>query len=1034
MPSLAPHARSLAELEQTLRAVEPGLRLVLPRILRRVIKLDRGLPGIGVRVPHRKSYVISRDRLLRLAEPDELSLEPGDELPATVVLAEWPRPEPLAGSTADLLARYWRALYHSRIHCVLEKQLSDADASARLRALGTAEVAEARSVLEQERYLLAGDDRSLYIELAAVYLELAYFNPVLLRFYFPGLDAERAREIFALDLDADAVLAATRPAGAADLPKPVNDADEAAEEPAAEEPVLVSPAPGQYQRLMHAADAAAERGNLVRAAVLRTRAAAGTTAGYAARAQNAAAADLNRLARRLQRALGLKAEETRPLRRALPALLEPAARGTWSVAARFLYDLQKVCGDHERAVYQIDVFSWLTSLGRKPLRRPLPGQEEVLALKHLRAALRHLAGARLADADRRRLATVLHRAVGQEEARLRARFRPMVRDALEEVALRPQNLPERVARDKLTEELLDRVIEHGYLTMGDLRDALSRNQLKLPDLHGPAEWLGGDPLIQANRRLADRLAGTYRGGEVYLRWLQRLSAAAFGTRVGRFLTLYLALPFGSAFVALKGLEEIAHLGLEILPGEHAGEVRLLNVFSLVSVGLFLFLLLHAPPFRRMTGCLLAATYHGGRRLLVDLPLRLARLPLVRRVVSSAPFRAACQFVLKPLAVAAPLSLVLPALGAGSQTWASGGAALFLAATGVINSRLGRDLEEIAADWLAHRWERLRLDIVPGLLRWVIAVFRRAVEAVERVLYTVDEWLRFRAGDSQMSFVGKLVLGLAWSVVTYLLRVFINLFVEPTFNPIKHFPVVTVAAKLIVPVIPTLASGITLALKPVLGLALAGLTAGLVIFFIPGLAGFLVWELKENWRLYRANRPRNLRPVLIGHHGETLPRLLRPGFHSGTLPKLYARLRKSRRRAQRTGRWGAFFRQRVALDHAEEALRHFVEREFLNLLQAGGCPELTGASVEEIALSTNRVRVALHGPGPAARLCFTECRGQLTAELAEPGWLKGLSGESRRAVEVALTGLYALGGVDRVRNGTETPLDAISWERWVESWR
>jgi hypothetical protein len=298
---------------------------------------------------------------------------------------------------------------------------------------------------------------------------------------------------------------------------------------------------------------------------------------------------------------------------------------------------------------------------------------------------------------------------------------------------------------------------------------------------------------------------------------------------------------------------------------------------------------------------------------------------------------------------------------------------------------------------------------------------------------VDEWLRFRTGDSRLSFFVKLVLGLVWFVVTYLVRVFINLFVEPTFNPIKHFPVVTVAAKLIVPIIPKLASVITLTAKPILGTALAGLTAGLVIFFIPGLAGFLVWELKENWRLYRANRARNLRPVLIGHHGETLPRLLRPGFHSGTLPKLSARLRKSRRRAQRTGRWSSYFKQREALHHVEEGLRHFVQREFLALLDASGCREMAGACVHEIGLSTNRVQIEFHGPGPPARLSFTESSGQLTAELPEAGWLAELPGEAQQAVAAALAGLYRLGGVDAVRNGAEVPLEPIPWEQWVKTW-
>ena len=68
----------------------------------------------------------------------------------------------------------------------------------------------------------------------------------------------------------------------------------------------------------------------------------------------------------------------------------------------------------------------------------------------------------------------------------------------------------------------------------------------------------------------------------------------------------------------------------------------------------------------------------------------------------------------------------------------------------------------------------------------------------------------------------------------------------------------------------------------------------MIAAVPGAVGFLVWELKSNWDLYASNRPATLRPVLVGHHGETMGALLRPGFHSGTVPKLYARMRRALR--------------------------------------------------------------------------------------------------------------------------------------------
>ena len=97
----------------------------------------------------------------------------------------------------------------------------------------------------------------------------------------------------------------------------------------------------------------------------------------------------------------------------------------------------------------------------------------------------------------------------------------------------------------------------------------------------------------------------------------------------------------------------------------------------------------------------------------------------------------------------------------------------------------------------------------GFFKWVL-------EAVDSCIYTVDEWLRFRTGDSRLSLIVKPVLGLIWFAVTYVFRLVITLFIEPTLNPIKHFPVVTVAAKLLLPLIPVLNASLLAMLEPVVG--------------------------------------------------------------------------------------------------------------------------------------------------------------------------------------------------------------------------
>jgi hypothetical protein len=207
-----------------------------------------------------------------------------------------------------------------------------------------------------------------------------------------------------------------------------------------------------------------------------------------------------------------------------------------------------------------------------------------------------------------------------------------------------------------------------------------------------------------------------------------------------------------------------------------------------------------------------------------------------------------------------------------------------------------------------------------------------------------------------------------------------------------------------------------ALGPIFGNGFVVIT----LFFVPGICGFVVWELKANWKLYRANRPRNLKPVMIGSHGETMIRLLRPGFHSGTLPKLYRRLRKAERRGL-----PATVRKVVAgLHHVEEDVGHFVERELLALLrQSKGWGGLA-IELRTIHLATNRILVALDCPvlgEHPLELTFDQQTGWLVAGVLEQGWLPKLTNEQRHTLAAGLAGLYKMAGVDVSREQIEQSL-------------
>ena len=181
------------------------------------------------------------------------------------------------------------------------------------------------------------------------------------------------------------------------------------------------------------------------------------------------------------------------------------------------------------------------------------------------------------------------------------------------------------------------------------------------------------------------------------------------------------------------------------------------------------------------------------------------------------------------------------------------------------------------------------------------MFKAIIEGLEYILYTVDEWLRFRGGEGRVSMVVRAIAGLIWFPVSYIIRIYIVVLIEPGFNPFKA-PISIVAAKFIYPII--LFFGVydfvthyfTMVFGHILGTALAFST----LWLSPDIFGFLFWEMKENWKLYRANRPATLQPALIGSHGETMSQLLKPGFHSGTLPKLFTQLRRAEREALESG--------------------------------------------------------------------------------------------------------------------------------------
>jgi hypothetical protein len=1046
MESTEPRELSARELAHALRSVDPRVVLVPARVLRRIVRGTLQIRGFFRHVPHWDGLTIATESALNFAGRDELNLADDAPLPSHLILLAEPELDPVEVIPRDrLILRYWQALFHARVQLALAETEAEGTERARkledrIASLGGVEFNEARSVLVEDSFLsVPSDDRSSYLKFAAVYLELHAFRPALLCHTFPAIrDHVAVFESLASDIDIGALLDATRLPEAPSVPVSEAPAIVDVEENLAEE--AQSARQGRrWSWLLGRADIASRKGNNVRAAILRSHAARVAPINGRSRTVAGSRTEMEKLARRLKAAIGLSTEEANRWRQVLPAFLDRATCGFWSAEARMLYDLQKVARDAERPIAAIDPIGWIFSLGGRPLRRPMPELTGVKLLQHLHSAGRRARQLRGSEPARKELGSLIARAIENRENLLRVRFRERISATFDQVGLSPTNLPEETSRRKLVEELLDLIVERGYLRIGDLRDAISRNQNKLPDLSGPREFFRGDRLLRADTELARTLDGVYHRGEVYLRFLQRASSLAFGTKLGRWFSRYVALPFGGAFVVLEGLDHlvgpIVHLFGGVAP-------HFYNTFTHISLALFLLGVLNFPSYRAAFYRSCRGIGRGFSAVFVEMPAWVLDRPLIRTIISSRTFEGVWNWLGKPLLLVLLLHPIIDAFRTDWELRPRGvwtlQAVTFLLMAILVNSRSGRLFEEIATDGATRLGQRLWRDLIPAFFRSIMDFFKIALEAMERLLYTVDEWLRFRSGDGRLTLAGKAVLGLAWAVVAYVARIYVNLLIEPQVNPIKHFPVVTVSHKLMIPASVQIFNVIKTPLLP-LGEGIARTIAGTTILLLPGVFGFLVWELKENWRLYAANRPKTLCPTAFGHHGETLSRLLRRGFHSGTIPKLFYRLRKAHRKGLKGQ--ASVEKACTSLHHVEEAVGRFVERGVLYLLERSRSIGSVRPRLGHIHCATNRILVEIREHDDhetAALFAFEELNRRLTLRLIDEGWLGSLDVEQRRVFTTAIIGLCALSDVDLVvdpESGLEREARTLrlTWSNWVNAW-
>ena len=202
------------KLKQFAESVEPGVVVVEPWVLRRIIRLDGRVQGFRQLLSRRETYPIERNRLLALVDSRELGMtSPGSMPERLVVLAE---PEDLdsadASSAESLVNRLARPLFHACVHLELEKHFAHQPAAERVaaerrRQLGETVFAEIHAVLLQDDRLFPGSsDVDVYVEFVASYLEMSYFAPETLSCHFPGVrDWQAVNAIVRQDIDYQAV-------------------------------------------------------------------------------------------------------------------------------------------------------------------------------------------------------------------------------------------------------------------------------------------------------------------------------------------------------------------------------------------------------------------------------------------------------------------------------------------------------------------------------------------------------------------------------------------------------------------------------------------------------------------------------------------------------------------------------------------------------------------------------------------------------------------------------------------------------------
>ncbi|EGV31615.1 hypothetical protein ThidrDRAFT_1816 [Thiorhodococcus drewsii AZ1] len=581
-------------------------------------------------------------------------------------------------------------------------------------------------------------------------------------------------------------------------------------------------------------------------------------------------------------------------------------------ACSLLKTLERVLLESRTTYYRLRPVHWMLTLGRDPLRQILPFQANLKALRALDSAMNRLErlgwSAQQTEGYRRTLLALAERVSVQNEKKLK----PLLERALRQADFTPSNHREQVAFNKLLCELMDVVRRRRHLRFTDFRDMVARNALRLQDLR-PREFMLGDRLSRFDRQAARCLPGLYQPGEFYIKGLQQLSAPLFGTPPGRLVLRHLILPFGLAFLGLKTIDVVA-----ALITDHHSRLHLATLWLVGALGLAINGIAHTRVGRTGFHVFIVSLWWTLRLVLYDGLRRLLRWRPVSTLLNTDLIRGVDRYLMRPALTGSLIVLPVAGLASFIQDEPIEPSVSLLALTLALgtlahNTPGGRRLLDNLASSSMQALRRLNQALVMGLIKELMLFFKELTRRFQQGLHRIEELLSHHLGESILQLALKSLLVPIWSLLQSLIQFYVTVLVEPQINPVKHFPLVTIAHKLMLPFLPVITGFMLDLLEPLLPKWIAYPFITLTVLLLPGLAGFLVWELKENWKVYAANHGRItdkpgprpelmvvrrpdlpqalIEPAIVGLHGETMRGFLRRGFHSGTLPKAFDRLRR-----------------------------------------------------------------------------------------------------------------------------------------------